>query len=66
VSIFTAFAAAVLTSYNIPYQLVLLRLGPHLGPAMPRRYQPTQLVAVIIIGIVVALVVLMFYHRAWL
>jgi hypothetical protein len=32
----------------------------------PRRYQPTQLAAVIIIGIAVALVVLIFYHRAWL
>jgi hypothetical protein len=33
---------------------------------MPRRYQPTQLAAVIIIGIVVAILILIFYHRAWL
>jgi hypothetical protein len=33
---------------------------------MPRRHQPAQLVAAVIIGIVVALVILILYHRAWL
>ena len=32
----------------------------------PRRYQPAQLAAAIIIGIVVAVVVLIFYHGVWL
>ena len=29
-------------------------------------YQPTQLAAAIIIGIMVALVILILYHRVWL
>jgi hypothetical protein len=33
---------------------------------MPRRYQPARLLAAIIIGIFVAAVVLIFYHRIWL
>jgi hypothetical protein len=33
---------------------------------MSRRFQPTQLAAAVIIGIAVALVVLIFYHRGWL
>jgi hypothetical protein len=33
---------------------------------MPRRYQPAQLAAAAIIGIAVALVILILYHRVWL
>jgi hypothetical protein len=33
---------------------------------MPRRYQPAQLLGAIIIGIFVAAVILIFYHRIWL
>ena len=33
---------------------------------MPRRYQPAQLAAAVIIGIAVALFILIFYHRIWL
>jgi hypothetical protein len=33
---------------------------------MPRRYQPAQLTAAIIIGIFVAAVVLILYHGIWL
>jgi hypothetical protein len=33
---------------------------------MPRRYQPAQLLAAIIIGIVVAVVILILYGRIWL
>jgi len=33
---------------------------------MPRRYQPAQLTAAVVIGIFVAAVVLIFYHRIWL
>jgi hypothetical protein len=49
------------------------RKRPGLGPgqhknrtAMPRRFPPTQLAAAVIIGIAVALVVLILYHRVWL
>ena len=33
---------------------------------MPRRYQPAQLLSAIIIGIFVAAVIMIFYHRIWL
>jgi hypothetical protein len=33
---------------------------------MPRRYQPAQLAAAVIIGIVVAFIILILYHRVWL
>jgi hypothetical protein len=33
---------------------------------MPRRFPPSQLAAAVIIGIVVALVILILYHRIWL
>jgi hypothetical protein len=33
---------------------------------MPRRYQPVQLTAAILIGIFVAVVILILYHGVWL
>jgi hypothetical protein len=33
---------------------------------MPRRYQPAQFAAAVIIGIVVAAVILILYRRVWL
>jgi hypothetical protein len=33
---------------------------------MPRRYQPAQLAAAVIVAIMVAFVILIFYHRGWL
>jgi hypothetical protein len=33
---------------------------------MPRLFSPPQLAAAVIIGIVVALVILILYHRVWL
>ena len=33
---------------------------------MPRRYQPTQLIAAVVIGALVALIILIFYHGVWL
>jgi hypothetical protein len=33
---------------------------------MPRRFQPLQLAAAVIIGAVVALIILILYHRVWL
>jgi hypothetical protein len=33
---------------------------------MPRRYQPAQLAAAIIIGILAAIVIVIFYHGVWL
>jgi hypothetical protein len=31
-----------------------------------RRYEPTQLAAAIIVGILAAIVILIFYHGVWL
>jgi hypothetical protein len=33
---------------------------------MPRRYEPIQLAAAIIVGIMAAPVILIFYHGVWL
>jgi hypothetical protein len=33
---------------------------------MPRRYKPAQLAAAVIIGLAVAVLILIFYHRVWL
>jgi len=33
---------------------------------MPRRYQPAQLAAAVILGILAAIVILIFYHGIWL
>jgi hypothetical protein len=66
VSISGVFAAGVVTGYVIRYRCVLSRLGPQLGPTMPRRFQPLQLAAAVIIGIMAAVIILIFYHGGWL
>jgi hypothetical protein len=33
---------------------------------MPRRYQPAQLAAAVIIGIVAAIIILILFRRVWL
>ena len=33
---------------------------------MPRRYQPAQIAAAIIIGIMAAVIILIFFHGIWL
>jgi hypothetical protein len=33
---------------------------------MPRRYQPSQIAAIVIIGILAAIVILILFHRPWL
>jgi hypothetical protein len=62
VGISGTFAAGALTGYITQYRCVLSRLGPQLGPTMPRRYQPAQLAAAVIIGILAALIILIFYR----